>query len=153
MSSTRVSYKTQELLTLPEHPSSSPFFVVGSVLLIALVFFVFSYYVFFTFWVPCCDVRYDFRVIMRFGSFLPPIVRMRTHVVFTLFLFVCIWWCPTHVVLVLFYSSCVPFFARFSGLTFLDCPFGILLRLYISYFHQVMVETVQLSKWWVQLNQ
>jgi hypothetical protein len=29
---------------------------------------------FFTFLVPCCDVRYDYRVKTMFGSSLPPIV-------------------------------------------------------------------------------
>ena len=33
-----------------------------------------------------------------FGSSL--FVCRRTHVLFTLFVFVCVWWCPTHIVLV-----------------------------------------------------
>ena len=37
-----------------------------------------SYYVS-TFWVPCCDVRYDFRIQSMFGSSLPPVVCMRAH--------------------------------------------------------------------------
>ena len=70
MSSTRVSYKTQELLTLPEHPSSSPFFVVGSVLLIALVFFcVFLLCVFYVLstvlWCPLRFPRYnEVRIVL-----------------------------------------------------------------------------------------
>jgi hypothetical protein len=28
----------------------------------------------FTFWVPCCDVHYDFRIRTMFGSFLPPVI-------------------------------------------------------------------------------
>jgi len=28
----------------------------------------------FTFWVPCCDVRYDFNIKTMFGSSLPPVV-------------------------------------------------------------------------------
>ena len=42
----------------------------------------------FTVWVPCCDVRYDFRIITMFGSPLLPGVYRRTHVLFTLFVFV-----------------------------------------------------------------
>jgi hypothetical protein len=30
----------------------------------------------FTFWVPCCDVRYDLRIRIRFSSSLPPVVCM-----------------------------------------------------------------------------
>ena len=41
------------------------------------------------FWDPCCDVRNDFGIKTMFCSFLPPVVR-RTHVLFTLFPFVCV---------------------------------------------------------------
>ena len=41
-----------------------------------------------TFWVACCDVRYDFRIKTMFGSSLPPVVCRRAHVLFTLFVFV-----------------------------------------------------------------
>jgi hypothetical protein len=64
-------------------------FLVGSVLLILLIFFVLSYCVF-TFLVPCYDVRYDFRIKTMFGSSLPQVVCRRAHVLFTLlFVFVC----------------------------------------------------------------
>ena len=56
----------------------------------------------FTFWVPCCYVLYDFSIKTLFGSSLPPVVCRRAHVLFTLFLFVCVKWCPTHIMLVLF---------------------------------------------------
>jgi hypothetical protein len=39
----------------------------------------------FAFLVPCCDVRYNFRITTMFGSSLPPICCRRAHVVFTLF--------------------------------------------------------------------
>jgi hypothetical protein len=43
-----------------------------------------------------------------------------------LFVFVCIWWCPSHTLL-WFSSSCVPYIiASLSGLSIFDCPFGIL---------------------------
>ena len=44
----------------------------------------------FTFWDPCCDVRYDFRIETMFGSSLPLVVCRSPHVLFTLFLFVCV---------------------------------------------------------------
>jgi hypothetical protein len=37
----------------------------------------------FTFWVPCCDVRYDFRIQKMFGSSLPPLFVGGTHVLGT----------------------------------------------------------------------
>jgi len=33
-----------------------------------------------------------------FGSSLPSVVCRRAHVLFTLFVFVCVYWCPTHIV-------------------------------------------------------
>jgi hypothetical protein len=63
--------------------------LVGSVKLIFLFFCVVVLCVF-TFWVPCCDVRYDFHIKTIFGSSLPPFVWRRAHVLFTLFVFVCI---------------------------------------------------------------
>ena len=42
----------------------------------------------FTFWVPCRHISYDFRIKMIFGSSLPAVYCRRTHVLFTLFVFV-----------------------------------------------------------------
>ena len=43
---------------------------------------------------------------------------------------VCVQWCPTHIVVLYFVClrlvSCVPYVARFSGLSILDWPFSIL---------------------------
>ena len=64
-----------------------------------ITFFVFFLLCVFTFWLPCCDVRYDFNMITMLDSSLSPVVYRRTHVLFTLFVFVCIKWCPTHIVL------------------------------------------------------
>jgi len=63
-----------------------------------------------------------------FGLSLPPVV---CHVLFTLFVFVCTLWCPTHIVLCFccLSSSCVLYIASFSGFSGFDGPFGILLRL------------------------
>ena len=44
----------------------------------------------FTFRIPCCDIRYNFRIKMMFGSSLPPVVCRRAHVLLTLFVFVCV---------------------------------------------------------------
>jgi hypothetical protein len=42
------------------------------------------------FWILCCDVHYDFCIKLMFGSSLPPVVSRRAHVLFMLFVFVCI---------------------------------------------------------------
>jgi hypothetical protein len=91
----------------------------GSVLLICLVFCVVLLCVF-MFWVPCCDVRCGFRMKRMFGSILPPVVCRRSHVLFKLFLFVCIWWCLIHIVLCL--RLMLP--VSLHGLSIFDCPFG-----------------------------
>ena len=44
-------------------------------------------------------VRNDFRIKTIFGSSLLPVVKRRAHVLFTLFVFACAWWCPTHIAL------------------------------------------------------
>jgi hypothetical protein len=91
----------------------TPDFLVGSVLLIFLIFCVVLLCVF-TFWVPCCGVRYNFRIKTMFGSSLPSVVLS------TLFVF-------------LFYLplSCVPYLASFSGFSISECPFGIRYCLFI----------------------
>ena len=58
-----------------------------AVFLIFLVFCVVILCVF-TFWVPCCDVRYDFRIKTMFGPSLPSVVCRSAHVLYTLFVFV-----------------------------------------------------------------
>jgi hypothetical protein len=86
---------------------------------------IFSCYVSLRPWIPCCDVRYDFRMNTMFGSCLPPVVYMKTRVLFPLFVFVYALWCPTYIVLFIalfFFVFC----ARFSGLCIFDCSFGIL---------------------------
>jgi hypothetical protein len=52
----------------------------------------------FTFWVPCCDVRYDFRIKAMFGSSLPPVICRMAHVLFMSFVFVCVYWCSPNIV-------------------------------------------------------
>jgi type IV secretory pathway TrbL component len=68
-------------------------FFVGSVLLILLVVYVVLLCIF-TFLVPCCDVRYEFRIKTMFGSSLCPVVCRRAHVLLC-FVYVYVYWCPS----------------------------------------------------------
>ena len=53
-----------------------------------------------------------------FNSSLPPVVCRMVHVLFTLYVFVCVQWCPAHIVLCISFSpSCVPYVGIFSGRT------------------------------------
>jgi hypothetical protein len=59
---------------------------------------------------------------------LPPVVCSRAHVLFTLFVFACVKWYPTHIVL----CFCFVFLrlvVSFSELSMFECPFGILVYL------------------------
>jgi hypothetical protein len=56
----------------------------------------------FTFWVPCWDVRCDFRIKAMLVSSVPSVVCRRPHVLFTLVVFPGEKWCPTHIVLFCF---------------------------------------------------
>jgi hypothetical protein len=83
----------------------------------------------FTFWVPCCDVRYDFRIKSMLGSSLPPVVyrggSCLIYVICALLAHVGV----KHIlccVFVWFSSICVPCAASFSGLSIFDWPFGII---------------------------
>ena len=50
---------------------------------------------FFTFLVPCCDVRYDFRVKTMFDWPLLPFVMKEAHVLCMFFcVFIYVHWCP-----------------------------------------------------------
>ena len=73
-------------------PQFTPDYNSGSVLIIFLVFCIVLLCVL-TFWIPCCDVHYDFRIKTMFGSSLPPVVCRRAHIIFTLFVFVCKYIC------------------------------------------------------------
>jgi hypothetical protein len=85
----------------------------GSVLLIALVFCVVLFCVF-TIWIPCCDVRYDFRVKTMFGLVLPPVVCRRAYcLIYVICACLRIMLSNTCCVVFLcwFSSSCVPYVA------------------------------------------
>jgi hypothetical protein len=120
----RVSYKKQEVLCPARAPGFTAGFLVGSVLLIFLVFCVVLLCVF-TFWVPCCDVCIE----TLFGSSLPPVVcrRVMSYLLYLfLFAYSGVQYILCCIVLFSFSSSCVPCDAGFSGLSSFDCPFGIL---------------------------
>ena len=83
----------------------------------------------FTFWVQCCGVRYDFRIKTMLGSSLHPCVCRRAGVFFTLFVFVCAKWCPTHILMcfcLVYLRLVYPMPVTLSGLSFFNYPFGIL---------------------------
>ena len=109
------------------------FFVV-SVLLIFSVFCVVLLCVF-TFSVQCREVCYDFRIKTVFGSSLPLIICRRVHVLVALFVFACVQWCPTHIVLCFcFVCSRLVYPMPISlDCPFFDCPFGILQFLIILF--------------------
>ena len=77
-----MSYKKQDVLTLREHMSSHPRCFGGVSVAHLFSFFVLSYYV------PCCDVRYDFRIKTIFGSSLSSVVGERMSYLRYLCLFV-----------------------------------------------------------------
>jgi hypothetical protein len=58
---------------------------------------------------------------MMFGSSLPPVVCRRAHVLFTLFVFVCIEWCPTPIVLCFCFVFLHLVYPKLP--VSLDCPF------------------------------
>ena len=123
----RVAYKLAGT-TYPPHPVFS-----GSVLLIISVFCV-SLLCFFTFWVPVCDVRYEFCIKTTFGSSLPPVVcRQGSCHVYVICVCLPIVVSNTYCVLYLFCFGfffvlvlCTIYIAGFSGLYLFDCFFRIL---------------------------
>ena len=118
-----VSYKKVELLTPLRGYLSSPRFF-GGVRVVHL-------FILFVLW---CPLRFPFKNSdVRFV--LPAVVCRRAHVLFTLFVFVCVLMSTTYCVVFLFCfsSSCVPYVASFSGLPIFDCPFSILQHLCIAH--------------------
>jgi hypothetical protein len=69
-----------------------------------------------------CDVRYDFRIQMVFGSSLPPVVCRRAQILFARFVV-----SNTYCVVILFFLAlCTLCVASFSGLSIFDCSFSML---------------------------
>jgi len=61
--------------------------MVRSELFIFLGFFCVVLLYVFTFYLPCCVVRYDFRIKTMVGWYLPPVVCEMAHIICTLFVF------------------------------------------------------------------
>ena len=74
---------------------------------------------------PCCDVRYDFRLKMMFSLSVSLVDCRRVHVLFTLFGFVCTQSYPMHIVMY-FCFVCLRLVYPMLPVS-LDCP------AYISY--------------------
>ena len=105
----------------------------------------------------CCGNRYEFCIKNDVGSSLPPVVCRRAHVLYTLFVFVCVQWCSAHFVLcfcccclssycvlsnVVSNTYCVVFFDLFVFALYLvypmlsvslDCPFLIVPSVSLTY--------------------
>ena len=80
--------------------------------------FVLSYYVSLR-----SQISYDFRIKTIFGSSLPLVVSSRADVLFTLFVFVYVYWCPTHSLLCFCCVCLCPVYALLP--LSLDCAFLI----------------------------
>jgi hypothetical protein len=105
-------------LNIREAPEFTSGFLVGTLFLIFLGFCVVLLCVI-TLRVPCSA----FRIQTMFGSSIHSVVCRRAYVLFTLFVFVCTWWCPPHIVLCLrvVFRRLVYSMLPVS----LDCPFLI----------------------------
>ena len=125
----RVSYKRQELLTLREHLSSPPVFWWGPCgLCFRIVVCVILLHAF-MFWVPCCDVRYNFRIKTMFGSSLPScfVGRLMFYLRYLcLFAHSGVQHILCYVFGLFFFSFCVHYVASFSGLSIYYCTFDFL---------------------------
>ena len=108
----------------------------------------------FTFWVPCCDVRYVFSIKPMLGTSLSPVVCRTAHVLFTLFVFVCAKWCPVHFVLCFcidFLRLVYPILPVSLGYTFLIGP-SIFSNVYLV----IILSTIQVQTYkspWIFIPQ
>ena len=107
----------------------------------------------FTFSVPCWYVHYDFCITTMFGSSLPPCLYETSCLIYVICgFYLRIVVSKTYCVVFLFClsSSCVPYIASFSGLSFLiapsvfsnvylsvslDCPFWLPLRYSLTFIY------------------
>ena len=53
-------------------------------------------------YIPLYRNGLEVKVNHLFGSSLPPVIGKRAHVLFTLFVFDCVKWCPTYIMLCIF---------------------------------------------------
>ena len=77
--------------------------------------------VFFTFWVPCCGVRNDFRIKTIFGSSWPPVVCRRAHTCLIYVICVCLLIVVSNTCCVMFLFLCTLYMLPVS----LGCPIWI----------------------------
>ena len=115
-----MSYKKQELFILREHLSSPPVFWWGSVMLFFQYFFCVERVVMYV--TISALKRCSFRIdLQQECSCFIYVICICLHIVVS----------STYCVVFLFCcsSSCVPYVASFSGLSFFYCPLGILSRL------------------------
>jgi len=129
-----LSYKKNELFTLREYPSSPLFIIGGFVLLISSC--LFCVVQLFTLWLPCCDPRYDDRwkrcsLLLYLQLFVGG-----AYVLFTLFVFTCSQWCPTHFVLC-FWFVCLRLLYRMMIVS-LNCPSLLSLRYFLTFINVCM---------------
>jgi len=128
-----VYYLKQELLFRRKHMSSLPVFLCGF-----RVAYLFTFCVVllcaFTFWVSCCDVRYDFRMESMYGSSLPPVVcEGSVSCLCHLCLFACDVVQRVLCFVFTFISSYfVPYVASFSWLFICDCLLTLIRDVYFN---------------------
>ena len=89
----------------------------------------------------CCDVRCDFHMNTMFGSYLPSVVCRREHVMFALFVFVCVQWCPTHIGFVFLRLVCPMLLVSLDCLLFCLPRRSVFSNVYMR--HQVYAYIVQ----------
>jgi hypothetical protein len=88
-------------------------------------------------WVPCCDVRYDFRMKTMLGSSFPPVVCRMVDVLFLFYMCLFTHSGVQHILCCVFVLHCLRLVfvlnvASFSGLSILDCPFGFYFYFYLA---------------------
>ena len=76
-----------------------------------------------------------------FGSSLPPVVGRKAHVLFTLLVFACVQWCPTHIPLC-FCLDCLRFVYSMLPVS-LYCSFFIVLRYYLTFIYKLTIGKVK----------
>jgi hypothetical protein len=137
------SYKKLELLTLREHLSSYLVSWLGPCCSFSKQVFCIVLLSVFMLRVPCRDVLYVFRMKTMFDSSLPPVVCRRAHVLLTLFVFVCVQWSLTHIVL----FFCFDFLRLVSYMlpVSLDCPFLIALSVFSNVYLVVHIIIEKIS--------
>ena len=82
-----------------------------------------------------CPLRFPHKTI--FGSSLSPVVCSRANVLLTLFVFVCVLWCPTHIVLC--FCFVFPRLVYPMLQVSLDCQFLVAQSVFLSIFDWLLL--------------